>query len=189
MTQTRIMVVCDQNRARSPLAAGLLARLLAELHAGDVDVVSTGLTAIPDLPVMPEVGEAASALGLDLGAHRSCRLEAAHVAASDLIITMTRAQADTIGVLHDGIHDRLFVLGELAGLASDAGLALPTGPLTGPLSGPLRDRLSALHRRRGMRGLRPGDDVPDPVGHGPDVLRATVERLDALVRATGPAFA
>jgi protein-tyrosine-phosphatase len=184
VARTRITVVCDQNRARSPLAAALLARLLDELGVTDVDVTSAGVSATPDLPVMPEVVDEAAALGLDLTVHRSRRLDTSIVAASDLVITMTRAQADTIGGLHDDVHHRLFLLGELAGLVSDAELTLRAGPVVGPL----RDRLIALHLRRGMRGLRSDDDVPDPIGHGPEVLRATVERLDRLVQATRPVF-
>jgi protein-tyrosine phosphatase len=184
MPQTRITVVCDQNRARSPLAAAMLTRLLDELGADGVSVDSSGLSATPDLPAMPEVIEAAAMLGLDLGAHRSRRLDAGIVAGSDLVLTMTRAQADAIGVLHDDVYRRLFLIGELAGLVSDAE---PERRL-GPLSGSMTDRLEALHQRRGLRGLRDDDDVPDPIGHGPEALRVTVERLDSLVLGSRGAF-
>jgi protein-tyrosine phosphatase len=185
VSQVHITIVCDQNRARSPLAAAMLARLLGEIGVDDVVVSSAGVSAIPDLPAMPEVLDEAEALGLDLSAHRSRRLDAAIVAGSDLVITMTRAQADAIGVLHDDVYRRLFLLGELAGLASDDEL----GQDLGPLAGPLPDRLTALHLRRGLRGLRPDDDVPDPIGHGPEALRVTVARLEELVRASRAAFA
>jgi protein-tyrosine phosphatase len=91
--QTRITVVCDQNCARSPLAAALLTRLLGELGVEGATIGSAGVSATPDLPAMPEVVAAATTLGLDLDAHRSRRLDAGIVAASNLILTMTRAQA------------------------------------------------------------------------------------------------
>jgi hypothetical protein len=52
----------------------------------------------------------------------------------------------------------------------------------GAPSGALGERLATMHLRRPLRGLREDDDIPDPVGHGPDVLRGTVDRLVALVR-------
>jgi protein-tyrosine phosphatase len=185
VSQTQITVVCDQNRARSPLAAALLTRLLGELGVEGVTVGSAGVSATPDLPAMPEVIEAAATLGLDLDTHRSRRLDAGIVAASDLILTMTRAQADAIGVLHDAVHERLFLIGELAGLVGDDG----PWQASASLDGPLAQRLGALHLRRGLRGLRDVDDVLDPIGHGPESLHGTVERLDALVLGLRGAFA
>jgi protein-tyrosine-phosphatase len=176
----RITVICDQNRARSPLAAALLSRELAERGVHEITVGSAGLTASPDRPAMTDVVEEAARLGLDLTGHRSQRLDAATVEASGLIIAMTRAQADTIGARHDqDVFLRVFLLAELAGLAGMRGDGAPSGTLS--------ERLATLHLRRPLRGLRADDDIPDPVGHGPDVLRATVDRLVALIReaATG----
>ena len=137
---------------------------LAHRFATGVEVGSAGLYARPDLPVMPEVAEAAELLGLDVSAHRSRPLDERITAGSDLIVTMTRVQADLIGGRHAGIVTRLFVLGELAGLiATD-------GPLPSDL--PLHVRLAeTLHARRPLRGTRSADDVPDPIGHAPDRAR------------------
>lgn len=179
MEQVSVTFVCDQNRARSPLAAAMLTAELVHRFATGVEVGSAGLYAHPDLPVMPEVAEAAELLGLDVSARRSRPLDDRITAGSDLIVTMTRVQADLIGGRHAGIVTRLFVLGELAGLiATD-------GPLPSDL--PLHVRLKTLHARHPLRGTRSADDVPDPIGHGPDALAATVTRLTELVRtmATG----
>jgi protein-tyrosine phosphatase len=174
-----VTFVCDQNRARSPLAAAMLSAALAERFATGVEVGSAGIYARPGLPAMPEVIAAADALGLELRGHASRPLDDRITAASDLIVTMTHVQADLIGGRHGGIVTRLFVLGELAGLTAT------DGPL--PTDLPIADRLERLHARRPLRGSREDDDVADPVGHGPDVLAATVARLDTLVRtmATG----
>lgn len=174
-----VTFVCDQNRARSPLAAAMLTAALAERFATGVEVGSAGIHARPGLPAMPEVIDAADGLGLELRAHASRPLDDRTTAASDLIVTMTRVQADLIGGRHGGIVTRLFILGELAGLTTT------DGPL--PTDLPLPERLQLLHARRPLRGTREDDDVADPVGHGPDVLEATVVRLTELVRrmATG----
>jgi protein-tyrosine-phosphatase len=154
------MNVTENVSTGAPWGAGG-GRLVARRGAAAGDVSAT-----PDLLAMPEVVAAATTPGLDLDAHRSRRLDAGIVAASDLILTMTRAQADAIGVLHDDVHGLLFLIGELAGLVGDDS----PWQASAPLDGRLPERLGSLHLRRGLRGLRDADDVPDPIGHGQEAL-------------------
>ncbi len=81
-----VLFVCTANRFRSPLAAGIFKKALAEEErqrasswnigkASDWDVTSAGLYTVPLLPVLPDVLEAAGQLGIDLSDHRSRPVE------------------------------------------------------------------------------------------------------------------
>ena len=79
-----VLFICSANRFRSPLAAGIFQKALAEEErqrvstwsigrAGDWEVTSAGLQAAPGLPVLPDVLDAAAQLGIDLAGHWSQR--------------------------------------------------------------------------------------------------------------------
>lgn len=118
----RIVLVCDANRARSPIAAALLTRELDQrgMSVG-IGVSSAGLSTRGGQPAVPEAVEAAAGLGLDLRAHRSRPLTD-HDLDADLIITMTRSQLDAIGPRRPGLSARAFTLVELVALLALADL-------------------------------------------------------------------
>jgi protein-tyrosine phosphatase len=82
-----VLMVCEGNICRSPLAAALLARELPHL-----DVTSAGTHALIGEPANAVIVELAQAHGLALDAHVATQIEASHARDSDLILTMTQAQ-------------------------------------------------------------------------------------------------
>jgi protein-tyrosine-phosphatase/NTP pyrophosphatase (non-canonical NTP hydrolase) len=88
----RVVFVCTGNTCRSPLAAAIAARLLAERGLA-VAVASAGLAAVAGRPADPRAAAAAAARGLDLGPHRSRPVEAVQAGPGTLWLTMTRDQA------------------------------------------------------------------------------------------------
>lgn len=118
----RIVLVCDANRARSPIAAALLERELDRrgMSVG-IGVSSAGLNTRGGQPAVPEAVEAAAGLGLDIAAHRSRPLVEDDLGA-DLIITMTRSQLDAIAPRRAGLGARTFTLVELVALLALADL-------------------------------------------------------------------
>ena len=167
----RVTFVCEANQARSPVAAALLAAELAQRSLPDADawtVDSAGVFAVPDVPAMPAMRTLAAARGLDLTGHRSRGLDDHAVAVADLLLTMTREQADLIGARVTGVVTRCFVLDELVALLEAvAHVPVPTGHASGevaltPLPPTPRLRLAAAHGRRPFRRPEPSDDVADP---------------------------
>jgi protein-tyrosine phosphatase len=117
--------------------------------------------------------------GLDLGEHRSTRLEAALVAQVDLVLGMTREHVREVVVLDRGALARAFTLRELVGLAERHD---PRG---------CDEALAAWLERigRGRRaqdligvGLDPELDIPDPIGGPLEGYRRTAEVIDDLLR-------
>jgi protein-tyrosine-phosphatase len=85
----RVSFVCHGNIIRSPYAAAAFRRLVAAAGA-TVEVVSAGVEARPGEAADPRAAASAAARGTPLDAHRATRLDAAHVAAADLLVVMDR---------------------------------------------------------------------------------------------------
>jgi protein-tyrosine phosphatase len=94
----RILFVCTGNTCRSPMAAALCKKLLAEqLHCdlhGLIErgffVHSAGITAMMGLTAAPEAVQAVSELGADLRQHQSQPLTEELLEQADYVIIMTR---------------------------------------------------------------------------------------------------
>lgn len=83
-----ILFVCTGNTCRSPMAAAYFQQL-CEAAKIDVSVESVGLTAFDGEPMSAASAKALHHEGVDKPTSRSRQLTADHVAAADLIVTMT----------------------------------------------------------------------------------------------------
>jgi protein-tyrosine-phosphatase len=123
-----VLVVCHANTARSVIAQAILERMLAARGAGDrIRIRSGGIASyardgmLPSLDarlVLREDGIELAEDGLvstDLKRHRYLMTEA------DLILTMTAAQKDAVGVFSEAAGRPVFTLKEFAGEAGDIG--------------------------------------------------------------------
>lgn len=106
-----ILVVCEGNICRSPMAAVLLAAALPGCR-----VVSAGLGALVGKPA----DEAAVALvrerGLDLRTHRAVQITRPMCVQSDVILVMEREQRDRLLRLYPEVCGRVFGMAEIAGV-------------------------------------------------------------------------
>jgi len=185
-----VLFVCEANRSRSPVAEALWARESARLGIDGV-ASSAGIRAHTGDRVSHPVAWAAAHQGLDLTPHRSRLLDEDTVAAADLILPMTRAQADHIGMHHRRVADRMFLVSELAELLhmgeDDDESALPDDAQLPPLNGHrdpaerLADVIRVAQARRLMRGIQ-DDDVTEP-GEDPEAIAGVIIRLTADVTA------
>jgi protein-tyrosine phosphatase len=97
LLRLRLLFVCTANACRSPIAAGLAKKLLAdrlgctvgELRGRGVEVQSAGLYAADGRRPTPEAVAAAKELGADIARHRTRRLTPELVEAADTILCMT----------------------------------------------------------------------------------------------------
>ena len=178
-----ILTVCTGNIFRSPAAQYLLARDLGE--GAGVEVTSAGTAAVTDHPVAETMDTLLRREEIDAGEHRARDLTWLLVRESDVVIGMTRAHRDRAIALWPDAHARCFTLNELARLA----LGVTQAELEERAAGPGLDaRFAALVELAGAR-RGPGsrdDDIVDPVGEGPEVLRAVfkeiVESVDTIAR-------
>jgi protein-tyrosine phosphatase len=96
-TNCVILFVCTGNTCRSPMAAALCKKLLAdrlkcaveELPKRGYEILSAGLAALPGDPASPDAVEIIQELGADLGGHSSRPLNVELVSQADYLITMT----------------------------------------------------------------------------------------------------
>jgi protein-tyrosine phosphatase len=86
-----VLVVCEGNICRSPLAAALLARELPH-----IDVASAGTHALVGEPADKVIAELAKNEGVSLHEHIAMQVDEQLVRSADLILTMTRAQINWI---------------------------------------------------------------------------------------------
>ena len=116
-----ILFVCTANRFRSPLAAGIFEKAVKEEEkarisswhigkAGEWHVASAGINAVAQQPVLPNVLEAASQLGIDLSAHLSQRIDQLPLSNFDLIIVMEEAHMELLKTLHPELEGNVYLL-------------------------------------------------------------------------------
>ena len=102
-----ILVLCEGNHCRSPLAEALLREALGP----QVEVRSAGLGALTGHPAHPETQAILREAHLDIAAHRGRQLTAETALRADLILVMDRAQKEACERLAPATRGRVFLLG------------------------------------------------------------------------------
>ena len=169
-----LVVVCTANLSRSPMAAALLAAALGPA----AHVSSAGVEATPGRPAAPDAVRAMADRGLDIVDHRSRPLDPATIAATDVVLTMTRAHARDVAVAHAGSFGRTFTLKELVRRAGPVGVRAPGRPLADWL-----DEVGRGRRVADLVGDDPADDVADPYRHPFAAYERTATELAAAIDA------
>jgi len=104
------LFVCTGNICRSPMAEGLMRRLLGDRK--DIRVMSAGVNAIRGQPASLHTVDVLRALGIDLTQFRSQPLTDYLVAQATWIFAMTRSHLDTIHLLFPEAADKAFLVCE-----------------------------------------------------------------------------
>jgi protein-tyrosine phosphatase len=107
-----ILVVCQGNICRSPYAAGALRRMLPGQLPREVAVRSAGFLDAAR-PAPPAAVTAAARRGVDLGAHRSQRIDPSGVRQADLVIVMDERQERAVRLLFGKPSARIVILADL----------------------------------------------------------------------------
>jgi protein-tyrosine phosphatase len=174
-----IVLLCTGNRARSPLAAALLAR---HARGYTVRIRSCGIQDVGSAGALSEMVRAARSLGVDLGSHRSSALVHGDLADASLVIGFEPLHT-ALAILDGGApREVVFTLPELVSLLDD-----PTGP-----SLPLRahiDELVALAdaRRRGSDPWR-AKSIDDPVGRRQRTFDRVAREIETAIDRLGKAL-
>jgi len=106
-----VLVVCHGNLCRSPFAAAILRRRLAESNL-QVSVASAGYLNSTSQGSPAEAIEAAAAHGIDLSTHRSQLINRALLESADLVVVMDAALSRAV-VARGKTTFRVLVLGDL----------------------------------------------------------------------------
>ena len=151
----RILVVCYGNVCRSPVAAQLLQDRLDEARW---EVVSAGTNASDGKAASRLMRVAAGERGMDLSSHRARRVTADDIVDAELVIAMSRRQADSLLKLEPRAGRRIRLLGAFNPEPNTWGL--PADP---------------------RRAAASDEEIPDP--HGEDLAfhRECCDRLASSV--------
>jgi protein-tyrosine phosphatase len=170
----RLLVICTANRCRSPMAAALLQGRLT-IAKVDAQVLSAGFGP-GGLAPLEEVVDVMLELGFDLRPHRSQKISESVLAASDLIIVMTRQHAMEVVLLDPASWPRTFPIIDL--VRRGAGVGTIGADET------LRQWATRAHgdrQRSDLLGLQSSADISDPAGAPVAVIRRTRDVLSSLV--------
>lgn len=102
-----ILVVCEGNHCRGPMAEAFLRALLPP----DLTVESAGLAALVGSPADVEAQRLMAEIGLDISAHVGRQLTYEMTVAADLILVMELSQKTWCGQMFPSSLGRIFLLG------------------------------------------------------------------------------
>ena len=104
-----VLVVCTGNACRSPMAAGILSKMLAGER---VFICSAGTGAPNGMQATNYAVAAVGEMGVDLRLHRSQQLDAGIIAGADLILVMEEYHRQRVLQIAPGAESRTRLLGE-----------------------------------------------------------------------------
>jgi protein-tyrosine phosphatase len=113
-----VLVVCEGNICRSPMAAALLQK-----HVGSITVESAGIHALIGKQADPTAVSLMDELGIDIRAHRARQLAAWMTAGADLVLVMDQAQQRYLQRRYAVMYGRVYRLGDFAATPEHAGNA------------------------------------------------------------------
>jgi protein-tyrosine-phosphatase len=106
----KILFVCTGNTCRSPMAEGILKKLLTEKGIKNIKVSSAGTQALDGYPAAPFTIEATKVWDIDLEEHYSKRLTVDLLRESDLILVMSPEHLQQIEKMDRGSLDKTYLL-------------------------------------------------------------------------------
>jgi len=115
-----VLMVCEGNLCRSPMAAALL-----EQRGTGLRVSSAGLAAVVGQPAAQQAIAALAEVGIDLRSHRATQLTRQLANEAELILTMTAAQTRSLESLYPPMRGRIFTLRGFDGADIDDPVGMP----------------------------------------------------------------
>jgi len=104
-----ILVVCEGNICRSPMAEGLLAHALPQMQ-----VRSAGLGALIGMPADEIAVRLMQERGIDITAHRATQINRQMCVQADIVLVMDTEQRQRLETMYPQACGRVFRLGEYA---------------------------------------------------------------------------
>jgi protein-tyrosine-phosphatase len=169
----RVLTVCTGNTCRSPMAAAILDRRLAEAGT-EATVASAGTLGWRGRAATAHAVAVMEEMGLDISAHRSRRIDAGDLDV-DLVLAMTRDHAGAVIGRDESLRSSVFLPSELVRLLGRRGTDDTT-------TGATMDEATMIRRlgeqREGSIIGRAAEEIADPAGEAIEVYRRTAQRLD-----------
>lgn len=160
-----ILFICTGNICRSPTAERLAAALGAEYKVANFTTSSAGVRAVIGHPIHRDAAAVLESLGGDASDFAARQFTPKVATGADLILTMTMAHRDMVLERTPRLLNRTFTLPEAALLAKRTGA----------------ESIRDLPELRGQIAVSELDDVPDPIGKGPEIFELVGAQIADLV--------
>jgi len=149
-----------------------------------VNVSSAGTSVGHPAPSPKKTLKAASALGYDLGEHRSRPLDDAELEAADLVVGFEIAHVAAVVIERNADRGKTWLLPQLVGMLERAPAERPSD--SDDLVTLARARLAAADGQRSSASPMLGDQIADPIGRSARVHQATAGTIDDLCKRMVP---
>lgn len=106
----RILFVCTGNTCRSPMAEGILKKMLRENGIDYIQISSAGTDSWRGCPASLPALEVGKSSGIDLTSHSSRKLTQEMLREADLILAMSKRHLDYIKKLNQDAIEKSFLL-------------------------------------------------------------------------------
>lgn len=133
----KVLLVCTGNTCRSPMAEGILKKMLEDKRVGNLEVTSAGTHGLPNAPASLFAIQVAGQRGIDLSKHRSRRLTPEMIKQADLILAMSPEHSDYMKRIEGTAGHKIFLLkafpqaGPASNKGSDGGVLSIEDPIGG----------------------------------------------------------
>ena len=105
-----IMFICTGNSCRSPMAEGLLKKLIPANYQNKIHVSSAGVGGFDDYPPTIETIEVSAENGVDIRKHRSRSISISMVEKANLILVMAKDHERIMRLHFSNYADHIFLL-------------------------------------------------------------------------------
>jgi protein-tyrosine-phosphatase len=106
----RILFVCTGNTCRSPMAEGILKKMLKEKKIDFIQVSSAGTNSWGSRPASLSALEISASSGIDLKIHLSRRITREILEETDLVLVMSKDHLDYVRELNKDLLNKSFLL-------------------------------------------------------------------------------
>lgn len=171
---SEILLVCQANQCRSPMAEAILRQELSRVGMA-AGVSSAGLGE-DGQPAAFGAVRALQRRGLDLQAHVSRHATPDMVRSASLVVSMERRHVRELVVMTPEVWPRTFTLKELVRRGVLAGPRQPSESAEQWI-----ERVHSGRKHEELIGDSPHDDVDDPMGGAAADYERTAEELDGLL--------